>query len=465
MTDTQQLIISAFAFLLTFLIYRRNENLAIAICLFMLPYNVISYRSIGLNAFLISGLFIGAIIKRKTIEVPFKGFFYCFAILLFISAFLPSLKNYEFDRRIDFDENFSLESINRNVIKYTVYFYLGYRLILMIIDNTKNIKNLLYFITSFNLCTLYFFIPYVGSYQYHLNLPTFINELDSTGNTIHGFANARRFSGFWGDYELTNELMFIVASLSFFVFINPHVTKKQKIFSLITGILAIIMALGTGTRSLIIMFAILAFLYMSMQFSFTKISIFKKITLLTLPILMYLGFNYLVVNSTIQVFNRFSDISQSYEAASSSNTAFDNLMERNYSQTYMDILEIGGLYGTGLIVIYSINGYNTVFHCLYYQLILNFGILGLIATLILIFQIGIRLLSQILKFKNSSHMLMLSLFVSLLTDQFKINLLRQSSHILTFLFLIAIMIVLIFKWEVISNATQNELLENTQGLT
>lgn len=428
------------AFLSTFLlVLNQKEKWAVYLILFFIPYNIIEIKYIGFNYFLLFGLIIGNVLlflrkKQKWIsDYAYKSnvrLIYFSLLLGIIMLFLVDM-----DYNITIYNNLSkLESS----VLFIIFFIMGimfYKTILRTINSYNDFINyLLVFMSS----ALLLFISWLN-YQFSFSIPKILQRRISEG----GWS---RFSGFWGDYELTNEYLFIVMIFSLLILFKKNIRLEKKIIALVSFSASFPIAITTGTRSLfvmVLMFVVIAFV--SIQIIPT---IKFKTKLLSVSFFGgFLLFGYIIFSNNFPLTDRLMETYNLYMSSSNINIdSFQLLINRNYTDTYQDIIFTGGYFGVGPFFVHFVG--NSIFswmvyHSLYYHIIINFGLIGLGIYLFFFNNLLKDLLKQILLGQNQVFLIVLfSLIISLLFDQFKVNYFREPSHMLTYWFIFGVVAVI-----------------------
>jgi len=420
---------------MTFLlgIIGRNK-VGISLCLFFLPYNLFSIKGLGFNLFAImgfeSGYILRSVITHKSIwqNLYYKSYFRLILLSFSLSIFIVFVRQ-------DYSDvsGFGLISVKSTSIIFISVYISCLLLYVIIYSTTKSLSELLTFITAFIVSSYYIFLSWVGSFIYNFGLPDFLQMRHSGG----GY---ERFSGFWGDYELTNEYFFIVLILSIITLSNKDSKRSQKILSLGAIIISLPLAVSTGTRSFLVMIALFIIISFILLIFRKNISIARKMSL-TFASIIIMIITYFLVSRSYIFSKRFEQTLILAQSGSRNIYIFEKIVNRSYSDTYQDILEVGGLFGIGPVFVHNVRGLDMVYHCLYYSLVINFGIIGLIIYLAFFKKLLKDLYINYKSKSNILYLMLFSLLLSLLVDEIKINFMRQASQILIYWFLFAIIAV------------------------
>ena len=426
-----KLIVNSSFFLITLLLtINGNIKQAIYLCLFLLPFDssVFFMKIINTNGCAIAGLILGTMTsKPEYLRINFYGK-YLFSIIILISFSIINIFFLQEDNSaLAWDIYFNVKSSS---IFFVTSIFLAISFYTILVNFIKDERDLINCMVSLILSVLYFFISFIGSYLYNLNLPIFLQYRISGGDIIAKVSKFR-FAGFWADYELTNEFMFIIMGLSLWVLFNTKAEKIHKVISFISIIFSLAMSIGTGTRSFLVMLILFSSIITFVFLSSKNVAFSNKLIIGTIISLFSFFTVIAILNSDI-LYERTMETMENIDTFQSNQSlsSFETALNRNYSQSYAQILETGGVFGKGAFFVSSLNGDIMVYHCLYYQLIINFGIIGLIIFIVFFCKLIKDLFSNI-KFRTQNSIIF-ALIISLLIDQIKINFFRENSHMLTY---------------------------------
>jgi len=411
-----------------------RNRIGILFCLFFLPYNVFAVKGHGFNAFAIMGLAFGYILKNFVAHrSSLKGLYYKNYIRLILLSFALSIVVLLIRQDYSDVSWFGIESIKSTSLQFIGTYFLCFFLYIIISTKIKSLEELFAYITAFVASSYYIFISWAGSFASNIGLPNFLQMRHSGG----GYD---RFSSFWGDYELTNEYFFIVLIFSIVVLFSKDSNIYQKVISLGAIIISLPLAVSTGTRSFLVMsfvFIIVSSIFYILR---RKISITKKVSF-TIVSLLVIIFAHIFISRNILFSGRLEQALMFAQSGGRDIYTVEKIVNRSYLETYQDILEVGGPIGIGSVFVHSVRGSDMVYHCLYYALIIQFGVIGLIIYLTFFARL-FKDLYRNYKLENKLLQLMLfCLLLSLLVDEIKINFMRQPSQMFIYWFLFAIITV------------------------
>jgi hypothetical protein len=429
-----------FAFIFTFMMVLGNKvQLAIRLCIFLLPFETISKVGLGYNLMSIMGLLTGLLLhypyflKIKAYPVFIRIFFLLLIISFLIFTFKqPSIVDVEWENG----------PVGSTSFKFIIHYIVAILFFSVIVNSIKNIRDVLSYITTLILSTTYIFLNWISFIFRDLLFPFFLKYQSTKGDSIY---EQFRFAGLWGDYELTAEFLFFIFVLSLLIIIHKSSQIKQKRIAWFSLVVSFIMMISTGTRSSIILFIIFfgSFLIYTILKRHTPLGtkiVLSSISIGFLITSLYVGTRYSELLGNKVLFFRFEN---TIELASSMPnqqrmSAFEQAINRNYSDTYLDILDVGGSFGTGPYFVQTVRGDDMVYHCLYYQLVINFGIVGLIIFIVFFVKLLRDLYKNSRKTNNLIYLFFFLLLLTLMIDQIKISFVRENTEILIYWFFFAL---------------------------
>lgn len=409
----------------------KNDNFALKLCIFLMPYNLNSFKSFfGVNNAVIYGLVIGTLLKYlimkrrifvldKTMKIFFLAFFIVFIISLIIMIF----------GNIKYSEMYYY---SLDVLSTTPFFIAnlltGPFLFLFILKDYQKNKDLNTIILPFLLSFIYFFITWLGFY-FNLSLPSFISY------KMQGVGYSPRFTGLWGDYELTAELIFIYIIIAFIYYKENN---KKIVFPVLIILLSILVGITTRTRSLVMLFTLLLLFSIIYIIFITKITVLLRITIVFV-ISFFTFITILIIISDSLFASRLNDTLTIIKFLPNFDIeTLQRVFNRNYTDTYFDILEVGGLFGIGPILVSTFRGSYMVYHNFYYHITLCFGLVGLLLYSFFVGYIQLKVFFLSIRNKNVIVYLLFSLIFILHIDQMKIDYWRDSPTIQIYWYLFAL---------------------------
>lgn len=330
------------------------------------------------------------------------------------------------------------------VINYTSSIVAGIILYMLILFETKEYEDLVFFLKAF-IITLFFLslVVFFSSYM-HVPLPNIIKPISYTLSHYKteitslqtDLTKQSNFAGFHGYIENFAEYLFIIFSFGF-ILINSK-KKNDKVF----GIFCIILSLFFSVFAAIKAYPFMIIYFMILYFFFSKESKmrFKILLVMFLLIIGIISFKNFLENTWF--FSRIMELNSRYSSTSNSNSFFERIVvflgREDIIPMFPHIIATGGLFGVGPFIIVSLRNSLIPFHNLYYQIYLNYGLMGFIIFMCFL----IRILVSLIKTRAFANPKLLpvvngfiSLFIVLLLEQMKVSSFRLHSGIFTFWFL------------------------------
>ena len=410
-----------------------RDKIGVSLSIFFLPYNLFSFRGFGFNIFAIMGFALGYILRNiVTHRRIWQNLYYRSYIRLILISF--GLSIFIVLVRQDYsDVSMFTLSVKSTSIRFIGTYIFCLLLYVIISNTTKSLEELLAYITAFIASSYYIFLSWVGSFISNIGLPDFLQMRHSAGSY-------ERFSGFWGDYELTNEYFFIVLILSIIIFFNRESKIYQKVISFGAIVISLPLAISTGTRSFLVMSSIFIIASFILYILRRRISITRKVSFALISILIMI-FAYVFISRSYLFSKRLEGTLILAQSGSRDVYTLQKIVNRSYLDTYQDILEVGGPLGIGPVFVHTVRGDDMVYHCLYYALVIHFGIIGLIIYLAFFTKLLKDLYKNYKLQNNILYIMLFCLLLSLLVDEIKINFMRQPSQMLIYWVLFAVITV------------------------
>lgn len=427
------LLVGAF-FLLGLIKSKKGQYLLI----FLIPFEGIVFRGIGLSGFCVIGYYIGyRYAKLKLNESIWKNVHYRKYILLIMCSLLISLfvlairGNYS-----DLTLEYGTHSIVGPLMRYILNFTSAIMLYILISNGTKTHQDILNYIWAFILSLSYVFITWIGSFFYHLNLPSFLQTVYAGGASTYNFLN--RFAGYVGEYGLQSEYFMFIIAFSVLLILSSHKKLERKLLPFIAILIAIPMAISTGTRAFLIILFLFAIIFVSLISFKKRIRLSKRLLIISSIFIIFavlhnrMRGSYLLERVTESI-----EIGQSIRYTSD----IDRFLNRPYITEFNNVVETGGLFGVGPLKIIGVKGNAMCRHSLYYDMLIKFGILGFLIYIFFYIRLLIDLYKNI-KIKVSSQsiipIILFSLFLPLLIGEYARSYQNQTSFMLMYWFLFAI---------------------------
>jgi hypothetical protein len=426
----------------------KNSTFGLKLAIFLMPYNYFSLKGFfGVNNAVVYGILFGnlliyAIRKNKLVVINkiIRKFFYAFFVSLMISVIVI------FYGKVNYSEMYFY---TMDVLDTTPFFIAnlltGPILFLLIVKDYQIKKDIMLYVKPFLLSFIYFFLSWCGFYL-NISLPKFISyKMQGTGYTT-------RFTGFWGDYELTAEIVFIYIILSILFNISHFAKNKLNLFTWFIILSSIFIGITTGTRSLIVLYILYFIVIIYYYVTFRGLNLIRRVFIvIVLSVLIFMAILFMMsdalfssrINDTLNILKSLQNINL---------TGLQVALNRNYTDSYLDILEVGRFFGIGPVLVSTFRGSYMVYHNLYYHITLCFGLIGLIIYLFFIGYIEIKAFIASKRLKNIKIYMLFALIFVLHIDQIKIDYWRDSPTIQIYWYLFALTYSIVF----INNKTKTE---------
>jgi hypothetical protein len=419
-----------------------RNKLAFFLCLVLISYNKFQFNgsglffmSFGANQSALMGLAAGYCTRRilsGKVALGQRQIPYARCLLWLLLSCVVSFSFYLFNggsADISYFD-YKTESTMVGFVLSQVFCFMVFIFTVMFVES---IEDVMLYLTGFLISAMIFYIGWL-EFGFSMNLPDFIAPVYSTSSFNTGYVYDR-YPGLWADYELANEFAYIAGVISLVVLFS-HAKKIQKAFALIVFSVSIPVAASTGTRSLLVMTLIFGGTTLLLYSLRRDIGAFRKISISAIVVLgTFVAVSVFMTDNTLQE-RVFKSIDSLPGALSLDFNETQKLANRNYIDTYEDILEIGGLFGAGPVMAWKVRGSDLVYHCLYYHIVIAFGLFGLLGFLAFWGKLMGDAVKRIMaKESVLVSVLLVALLVSLLADQTKINYWREPSHMCVYGFI------------------------------
>lgn len=336
------------------------------------------------------------------------------------------------------------DDVFQAVINYTSSIVAGIILYMLILFEVKAYEDLLFFLKTF-IVTLFFLslVVFFSSYM-HVPLPNIIKPISYT--LVHykteitslqtDLTKQSNFAGFHGYMENFAEYLFIIFSFGFILIDN----KKRN--NIVFGVFCIILTLIFSVFAAIKAYPFMIIYFIILYFILCKNSkmCLKVLLIMFLLIIGVISFNDFLKNTWF--FSRIMELNSRYSSTCNSNSIFERIVvflgREDLIPMFPHIIAAGGLFGLGPFIIVSLRNSVIPFHNLYYQIYLNYGLMGFIIFMCFF----IRILVSLVKARAVANPKLfpiingfISLFIVLLLEQMKVSSFRLHSGIFTFWFL------------------------------
>jgi len=420
-------------------------------CIFLIPYEGICLKGIGISAYCIISYCLGYFCSKFMIgesflkRIYYKKYISLISISIFVSLVgflvIGTYSDLYVTDGSKFIYNPSFHDLLWPLIRYMLSITSGICLYIIICNETRSERDISSSLFAFILSLSYLFVTWIGSFVYNLNLPSFLKMRYSGGG--HSFNDLNRFSGYVGEYGLQAEYFILVIVFSLVLVFASKIHLSVKLIPVGAIILAIPMGVSTGTRAFVVI--LLVFLVLAISFLvFTRAISFGNIICILIAGILISSFVFYKMRGSLLE----KRLAQTEEIASSKVTKsekgmigkIEKMLNRKYFTAFNDIVKSAGFLGVGPLSIPGVGGIAFCWHSLYYDIYIKFGIIGLFIYLCFYCKLLIDLLKRILEKKSISlHAIFLfALFFSLLLGEYARSYQNQASFMLMYWFLFGI---------------------------
>ena len=413
-------------------------------CVFLMPYEGVVLKNFGLPGFFVISYFLGYFFRSFMIRERFwKNIYYRKYILFIIFAILVS--SISFALKKDYSNLMLLSTSSSIISPFIRYIYVitsAIMLYILICNEIKTYQDITKFIIAFNLSLSYLFITWIGDYIFHFNLPSLLLAKVSGGGSVAQYST--RFAGYTAEYGLTAEYLMIIIAFSVLFIFAQRKMYTTKFISAVTIIIAILMAISTGTRAFVVVLFLFSAILLFLLTLVRAISIGKSSAIIISLIIILIFTGYMLKGS--QLSERMDESKQianinKKKFAKGNIAKIEKLLNRTYFSAFEDIVDVAGFWGVGPLNITGVNNIAFCRHSLYYDLYIKFGVIGLTIYLTFYLKLLIDLYKKI-RLKGTSQRIMpivlFSLFLPLLLGEYARSYQNQVSFMLIYWFLFAI---------------------------
>lgn len=406
--------------------------------IFLIPFEGVGIKGMGFSGFCVIGYFLGYWYAKLKINkgiwrsVHYKKYILLIIISIIISLFVLAIRQDYSDLTL----GYGVTSIVGPLMRYMVNITAAIMLYILISNETKTHQDVLNYIWVFILSLSYVFITWIGSFVYHLNLPSFLRTAYSGGGVTYG--GLHRFAGYTGEYGLQSEYFMFIIAFSLLLILSSQKKLERKLIPFIAILISIPMAISTGTRAFLVIIFLFAIIFVSLL-SFKKGVRLGKRLLIISSIFIVFAF----LQNQIRGSYLLERVTESVEIGQSIRYTIDidRFLNRPYITEFNNVIETAGLLGVGPLNIVGVKGNNLCWHSLYYDMLIKFGILGFLIYILFYF----RLLSDLYKnirlkgaLQSILPIILFSLFLPLLIGEYARSYQNQTSFMLMYWFLFAI---------------------------
>ena len=434
---------------------------AILVITFFLPManRLVAFGDVRISfvALLIFSLFLGYTIKKRFTFSDPRRVRYKTLLLLVVTAIFISFGILVI-RGLPYNIELLEANITQNVTNYLSAFIAGLIYYLIIVTETYCFEHIhlyvrIFVLTLFFLSVIYFLTNIIG-----ITLPVFISPINieniggmqiatTISKEISVFDEVQ-FAGYIGYIENFAEYLFVLFVFGFVLIISSNRKKIYISMGVTCCILVLMFAVPTAIKA----FPIMVALFILSQIILIKnnsVRIGLFLFLIIMGLVSFYMWDYLIETFFLKrlsiIMVRYALLESPFDVLNLNDIVF--LIGREDLITiFSNIIETGGFFGIGPVVVGFISGSNIPFHNLYYALYLDFGLFGFFIFITLFVRIIIDLIKTYIKANSSLKMTVLSfllLFVLLLIEQIKVSMFRIPSGILTFWFVFAMIVCLV----------------------
>ena len=416
-----------------------KSKIGLYLLIFLIPFEGAALRSIGITGFCVIGYFMGYWYAKSRLNenilknIHYQKYILLITISIIISLFAVAIKQDYSDLIL----NSSDDTIVRSLMRYMINIAASIMLYILISNEIKTYKGILNCVWAFILSLSYIFITWIGSFIYIIDLPKF---LQTKYSGLSSYNDIMRFAGYTREYGLQSEYFMFIIAFSILLIFSPQKKNTRKLISIIGIVLSIPMVISTGTRAFILVLFLFVIIFISLIIFKKKVSYGKKFLIIgSLSIFMILFSTILRGSFLLERVTKTIDIGRSVRYIND----IDNLLNRPYIAEFNNTVETVGLFGVGPLNISGIRGEtNTMcWHSLYFDMYIKFGILGLLVYIFFYF----KLLSDLFKdirlkgvLQSIPSIILFSLFLPLLIGEYARSYQNQTSFMLIYWFLFAI---------------------------
>jgi hypothetical protein len=414
-----------------------NPKRGIYLIVFFIPYESnMEVYGFELSILLIIVFFIAFTLNPqvKFKRIPYKLYIIFFLTLILIGFIYFGING--FPSSLYIETGITANSAVTSFIKDIIAAFLLYVIINNVVDSYTMVRKV---VKVFVFSISYFFITWLFSYLLKYNLPGFLSVIYSGGaNTFH---REIIFAGYTGENGLVSEYCLIVSALSYYLVLS---TKNLNHKLLYQGILVLALIIGFTTASKTFLVLVFLFVMLAMYLSRFTNQIKSRSRIIALAFLVAFFGSLVYFSADLYMMERIEQQINRTESVGRSDYFLDNVIHRPYLEQTSEYLSESGLFGIGPINALGINGNSFATHSLYIDLLMKYGIIGLIVYLFFYFSI-LRKTFRLIKvpqsdaFNKQLIIILFSLFSVLLIGEYARSHQNQTSHLLIFWFLIGLM--------------------------
>jgi len=419
-----------------FLLGLRKDKTGLFLSIFLLMYQGVQIKGFEATIlyiiFYFGGYFFYKLQKRESIwkNIHYKRYLAFILISLFLSLLALILRGDYSDLNL----GIGLYSVKRAFRIYMVNFVGAIMLYILITNEIRTHQDILRCIWAFMLSLIYIFICWIGSYVFDLGLPGFLQTKYSGGGAT---INLARFAGLSGAFGLMSEYFLVIIAFSLIFIFSKKTGQNKKLMSIIAAILALPMAISTGTRSFVVVLFVFALIASYLFLKKSTVKLPTKVGILLILPIVFSGIIYQMRKSYL--LERLEKTYYLSESLGVSTYTIDKILNRPYIQTFKDVREVGGLIGVGPIQLVGVRDNLMCHHSLYYDMLVKFGMIGILVYLLFYFKLAQGLYKKIRFEKRVLYIFLFSLFISLLLSEYARSYQDQaSSFMLMYWFLFAL---------------------------
>jgi len=421
-----------------FLFGLKKSKRGLYLLIFLIPFEGIVLRGVGASGFCVVGYFLGYYYAKLRLNeniwenIHYRKYILLIIISIIISLFMLAIRQDYSDLTLVY----SVTSIGMPLMRYMMNITAAIMLYILISNEAKTHQDILNYIWVFVLSLSYVFITWIGSFVYHLNLPFFLRTVYAGGGSTYNFLS--RFAGYTGEYGLQSEYFMFIIIFSLLLILSSQKKLERKLIPFIAIAISIPMAISTGTRAFLIIIFLFVIIFVSLISFKKRVRLGKKL-LIIISIFIVFAFiqNQIQGSFLLERVSESAEIGQSIRYTSD----IDRFLNRPYITEFNNVIETAGLFGVGPLNIIGVKGNEMCWHSLYFDMLIKFGILGFLIYIFFYF----RLLSDLYKnirlkgaLQRILPIILFSLFLPLLIGEYARSYQNQTSFMLMYWFLFAI---------------------------
>jgi O-antigen ligase len=251
-----------------------------------------------------------------------------------------------------------------------------------------------------------------------------------------------RFAGYTGEYGLVAEYLFVITVFSIILIIKNNIPLHRKVIGVIVSWISISIAISTGTRTFLVIYFLFILIFLTILFRIKKIRL-RNFAIIIIVLFITIVTFISALKGTL-LMERFQETEDIGGEKIVYGDQIDNLLNRPYFEEFENVMEVGNIFGVGPLNIVGVRNNAMCWHSLYYDLIIKFGVFGLMVYLIFYTRLLKDLYNKIINKSGENYYLLAALFVllvALLLGQYARSYQNQTSFMLMYWLLFAVIAV------------------------